>query len=135
MPRLTAPILVLISLLAGCAASQPPSAELPWRADASVSVGEYRLAARGTATEDGVLSVELRFIRVGDPSRIIATPSLLVRTGETGEVSVDDGSTTVSALVKTGMSDSKVIVEVDATISESGITRSRPRIRFAVDPA
>jgi hypothetical protein len=135
MPRLTAPILVLISLLAGCAASQPPSAELPWRADASVNVGEYRLAARGTTTEDGVLSVELRFIRVGDPSRIIATPSLLVRTGDTGEVLVEDGSITVSALVKTGMSDSKVIVEVDATISESGITRSRPRIRFAVDPA
>ena len=135
MQRFTTPILVLISLLAGCAASQPPSAELPWRADASVNVGEYRLAARGTTTEDGVLSVELRFIRVGDPSRIIATPSLLVRTGDTGEVLVEDGSTTVSAVVKTGISDSKVIVEVDATISESGITRSRPRIRFAVDPA
>ena len=135
MQRFTAPILVLISLLAGCAASQPPSAELPWRADASVNVGEYRLAARGTATEDGAVNVELRFVRVGDPARIIAAPSLLIGTGDTGEVVVDGGSTTVSAVVKTGRSDSKVIVEVDATISESGITRSRPRIRFAVDPA
>jgi hypothetical protein len=135
MQRFTTPILVLISLLAGCAASQPPSAELPWRADASVNVGEYRLAARGTATGNDTVNVELRFVRVGDPARIIATPSLLIGTGDTGEVVVDDGSTTVSAVVKTERSDSKVIVEVDATISESGITRSRPRIRFAVDPA
>ena len=135
MQRFTAPILVLISLLAGCAASQPPSAELPWRADAAVNVGEYRLAARGTATEDDAVHVELRFVRVGDPARIIAAPSLLIGTGDTGEVVVDGGSTTVSAVVKTERSDSKVIVEVDATISESGITRSRPRIRFAVDPA
>ena len=135
MQRFTAPILVLISLLAGCAASQPPGADLPWRSDASINVGEYRLAARGTMTAEDVVSVELRFVRVGDPSRIIAAPSMLVRTGETGEVMVDDGSTGVSALVKTGLSGSKVMIEIDATIVEHGITRSQPRIRFAIDPS
>jgi hypothetical protein len=135
MYKFVAPTLILASLLAGCSASQPPGADLPWRSDASINVGEYRLAARGTMTAEDVVSVELRFVRVGDPSRIIAAPSMLVRTGETGEVMVDDGSTGVSALVKTGLSGSKVMIEIDATIVENGITRSQPRIRFAIDPS
>ena len=133
MYKLAAPLLVLAGLLTGCAASQPPGAEIPWRSDASINVGKYRLAARATMTEEDVVSVELRFVRVGDPSRIIATPSLLVRTGDTGEVVVDDGSTAVSAVVKTDPSGSKVMIEIDASITENGITRSQPRIRFAID--
>ena len=133
MYKLAAPLLVLAGLLTGCAASQPPGAELPWRSDASINVGQYRLAARATMTEEDVVSVELQFVRVGDPSRIIATPSLLVRTGDTGEVVVDDGSTAVSAVVKTDPSGSKLMIEIDASITENGITRSQPRIRFAIE--
>ena len=135
MHKIIAPTLVFVGLLAGCSASQSPTAELPWRPDASIGVGEYRLAARGTMPEDDVVKVELRFVHVGDPSRILAAPSLLVRAGETGEVMIDGGSTTVSALVRTEASDSTVIVVVDGTIAEDGVTRSRPQVRFAIDPS
>ena len=135
MHKIIVPTLVFLSLLAGCAASQSPTAELPWRPDASIGVGEYRLAARGTMPEDDVVKVELRFVRVGDPSRILAAPILLVRAGETGEVVIDGGSTTVSALVRTEASDSTMIVVVDGTIAEDGVTRSRPQVRFAIDPS
>jgi len=128
-------VLVTVSLLVGCSAFQSPNAGLGDAGANSVTTGDWRVAARGefTGPSKAGIQVDLLVQKVGDPTREIASPSILTVVGQDAVMITEGNGANVTCSVASRWDGSKVIVDVTTVISQGNREVSRPRIRFAIE--
>ncbi len=128
-------VLVALSLVAGCSAFQSPNAGLGEAGPNSVTTGDWRVAASGefVGPSKSEIRVDLLVQKVGDPTREIASPSILSVVGQDAVVGVGGNGADVTCSVASRRDGSKVIIDVTTVISQGNREVSRPRIRFAIE--
>ena len=135
MNRLSLLLLLVVSTFTGCSALQAPNSELGTPGASAISDGTWRVEARGRFVNEGrtQIQVDLEIQRVGDPSRTIASPSVLTVVGEDAVVEISGNGADLTCSVATVRKDSRVLVTVATVIAQGGRVVARPMLRFPLD--
>lgn len=130
---LLVPILIL-STFTGCSALQAPNSDLGTPGASAVSDGTWRVEARGRFVNEGrtQIQVDLEIQRVGDPSRTIASPSVLTVVGEDAVVEISGNGADLTCSVAVVRKDSQVLATVTTIIAQGGRVVARPMLRFPI---
>lgn len=127
--------IVLTALLAGagCSAQQSPNATLATPGDRSVTVGGWQLEARGEFVDADRTQVRVDLVvrKVGDPSRTIASPAVVVTVGEEATVEITGEYDVAIAVLPTRTADG-VSVSATGVIRDGGTVKSTLPLRFAI---
>ena len=135
MTRLPLLLFLVVSMFTGCSAFQSPNSSLGTPGANAVTVGKWRVEARGKFLNGGTVEVQvdLNIQKVGDPTKTIATPSIITVVGQDAVITLEGNGANVTCSVSTVREDSRVIVTVATIISQGGSPVARPMLRFAID--
>ncbi len=135
MPRLRLPLMLLLVSLGGCAAQSPPNADLTLPGASVVTVDGWQLEARGEFLDPERVQVRIDLLirKVGDPSRVIASPTMTTIVGEDSVIESAGNGNDVTCSVSTVRKGSGVQVTVTSVITRDGRAVSRPSLRFNLD--
>ena len=127
-------MLLLISL-GGCAAQSPPNADLTLTGASVVTVDGWQLEARGEFLdpERVQLRIDMVIRKTGDPSRLIASPTMITIVGEDSVIESAGNGNDVTCSVSTVRNGSRVQVTVNSIITRNGSPVARPSLRFNLD--
>ena len=135
MRRIKLPVILLLVSLGGCAAQSPPNANLTRPGASAVTVDGWQVEARGQFIDPERIQIEIDLVvrRSGDPTRVIASPTMVVVVGEESVVEVQGNGNDVTCVVATRRTDSGAVVDVTTRITKGSTLESSPQLRFRVD--
>ena len=135
MIRIPLLLFLVISMFTGCSAFESPNSSLSTPGAASVTSGKWQVEGRAKFLNGGrvEVQVDLEIKQVGDPTRTIATPSILTVVGENAVITISGNGADVTCSISTTRDDSRVIVTVTSIITQGGRAVSRPTLRFSLD--
>lgn len=125
--------ITITTLFAGCSATQSPNATLATPGDRSVTVGGWQLEARGEFADPDHATVRVDFVvrKVGDPSRVLATPAVITRVGEEAVIEIT-GEYDIAITVRPERGRDGVEVTATGVIRDGGSVRSTLPLRFTI---
>ena len=135
MLRIPLLLFLMMSMFTGCSAFQSPNSDLGTPGASSVTVGKWRVEARGRFLNGGTVEIQtdLKIQQVGDPTKTIATPSLVTVVGQDAVISVGGNGADVTCSLTAVREDSRAIVTVACVIAQGGSPVARPVLRFAIE--
>ena len=135
MTRIPLLLFLVVSMFTGCSAFQSPNSSLGTPGANAVTVGKWRVEARGKFLNGGTVEVQvdLNIQKVGDPTKTIATPSIIIVVGQDAVVTISGNGADVTCSVSAVREESRVIVTVSTVISQDGSSVAKPMLRFPID--
>lgn len=129
-------LLLVIAMLAlgACSAQQSPNTTLSTPGDRSVTVGGWQLEARGAFADPDQATIRVDFVvrRVGDPSRVIASPSMIAPVGEEAKMQTFGGEFDVEVTVTSARTQDGVAVTANAVVRDGASVKSTLPLRFTI---
>ena len=135
MRRINLPVILLLVSLGGCAAQSPPNVDLTLPGAKAVTVDGWQVEARGRFIDPERIQIQIDLVirRSGDPTRVIASPSMIALVGEESIVQTQGNGDDVTCVVTTRRADSGAVVDVNTRITKGSTLQASPQLRFRVD--
>lgn len=127
-------LVITMLILGACSGQQSPNASLPAPGGRSVTVGDWQLEARGAFADPdrATIRVDLVVRRIGDPSHVIASPSVITTVGEDAKIGSFGGEHDVEVTVTSVRGRDGVEVTAKGVVGDGASVKSTLPLRFVI---